>query len=147
MKRLLVVLSVFLAAAFAAGSASAVVCYTLMDKGDQVIYRGYDSPVDLSAAGAADRDAMRRRGEYLLIAYPDDCLLVSASRWTTGSYGPASVDDIVSEMRPFASGAPSGTPTSYGGAVTSPLPPAQAPITSGGPTGVRSGSTGMRGGY
>jgi len=146
MRRLLA-LSVFLAAAFAAGSASAVACFTLMNKSDEVIYRGYDSPVDLSAAGAADRDAMRRRGEYLIIGYPDDCLLVSASRWTTGSYGPASVDDIVSEMRPFATGAPSGTPTSIGGPVTSPLPPAQRPITSGGPSGVRSGSTGMRGGY
>jgi len=146
MKRLLVLFA-FLATAFATGSASAVVCFTLMDKSDQVIYRGYDSPVDLSAAGAADREAMRRRGEYMIIAYPDDCLLVSASRWTTAGYGPASVEDIVSDMRPFASGAPSGTPTSYGGVITSPLPPAQAPVTSGGPTGVRSGSTGMRGGY
>jgi hypothetical protein len=146
MKRLLVLFA-FLAAAFAAGSASAVVCFTLMDKSDQVIYRGYDAPVDLSAAGAAEREAMRRRGEYMIISYPDDCLLVSASRWTTGSYGPASVEDIVSEIRPFASGARSGTPTSIGGPVTSPLPPAQAPITTGGPSGVRSGSTGMRGGY
>jgi hypothetical protein len=146
MRRLLA-LFVFLAAACAAGPASAVACFTLMNKSDEVIYRGYDSPVDLSVAGAAEREAMRSRGEYLIISYPDDCLLVSASRWTTGGYGPASVEDIVSEMRPFASGAPSGTPTSFGGAITSPLPPSQAPITSGGPTGVRSGSTGMRGGY
>src|SRR5262249_34948190 len=83
MKRLLALIA-FIAGASARGSASGVVCFTLMDKDDQVIYRGYDSPVDLSGAGAADRDAMRRRGEYLIIGYPDDCLLVSASRWTTG---------------------------------------------------------------
>src|SRR5262249_45640030 len=116
MRRLLA-LFVFLAAACAAGSASAVACFTLMNKSDEVIYRGYDWPVALSAAGAEAREAMRSRGEYLIIAYPDDCLLVSASRWSTGSYGPASVDDIVSDMRPFASGAPSGTPTSFGGAI------------------------------
>lgn len=130
-----------LAASAAAGPASAVVCYTLLDKGDQVIYRGYDVPVDMSAAGQAARDAMRQRGEYMIVSYVDDCLLVSSSRWTTGSYGPASVDEIVSGMRPFAAGAPSGTPTSVTGA-TSPLPPAQRAAPA-----ARSSSSGMRSGY
>jgi len=129
------------AVAIFAGPASAVVCYTLLDKSDTVIYRGYDVPVDMSAAGAGAREAMRRRGEYMMIAYVDDCLLVSASRWTTGKYGPASVEEIVSGMRQFASGAPSGTPTSVGGA-TSPRPPAQAAAPA-----ARSSSTSMRSGY
>jgi hypothetical protein len=141
-KRLLMLFAL-LAASAAAGPASAVVCYTLLDKGDQVIYRGYDVPVDMSAAGQPAREAMRRRGEYMIVSYVDNCLLVAASRWTTGKFGPASVDEIVADMRPFAAGAPSGTPTSVGGA-TSPLPPARptAPAPA-----VRSGSSGMRSGY
>jgi len=129
-----------LAASAAAGPASAVVCYTLLDKSDQVIYRGYEPPVDMSAAGAEAREAMRRQGQYMMISYADDCLLVSSSRWAaTGSY--ASVDEIVSGMRPFASGAPSGTPTSVGGATTA-APPRTAPAPA-----ARSNSTGMRSGY
>ena len=146
MCRRLLTLLAFSAAVVAAGPASAVVCYTLLDKSDQVLYRGYDVPVDLSAAGAADREAMRRRGEYMMISYVDECLLVQSSRLTTGEYAPASVEEIVSGLRPFATGAPSGTPTSVGGPASSPLPPAR-PIAGGGTSGVRSGSTGMRGGY
>jgi len=131
-----------LAACAAAAPASAVVCYTLLDKSDQVIYRGYDVPVDMSAAGQAAREAMRKRGEYMMISYVDDCLLVSASQWTTGKYGPASVEEIVSGMRPFAAGAPSGTPSSVTGA-TSPAPPARPTAA----PAVRSSSTGMRSGY
>jgi hypothetical protein len=139
-KSTITALALAAAAAMFAGPASALVCYTLLDKSDTVIYRGYDVPVDMSAAGAAAREAMRRRGEYMMISYVDDCLLVSESRWTTGKSGPASVEDIVSGMRSFASGAPSGTPTSVGGA-TSPRPPAQ------GAPAARSSSSGMRSGY
>jgi hypothetical protein len=133
-----VTLFALLIAAAAAGPASAVVCYTLLDANDGVIYRGYDAPVDMSAAGAAQRNAMRARKEYLMVSYVDDCLLVSPSRWTTASFGPASVEEIVAGMRPFAAGAPSGTPTSIGGATNVRPPAAPRPA-------VRSGSTGTRG--
>jgi hypothetical protein len=139
-KRLLTFLALS-AALGVAGPASAVVCYTVLQKDDTVIYRGYEPPVDLSMtpAGIAARDAMQRRGQYLMIAYPDDCLLVSPSRWSSAGYTPATVDDIVSGMRPFASGAPSGIPTSYSGTPTARTAPA--------PAAARSGSTGMRSGY
>jgi hypothetical protein len=87
---------------------------------------------------------MRRRGEYMMSSYVDDCLLVSSSRWTntgTQAYGPASVDEIVAGMRPFASGAPSGTPTSVRGVPSGAGPAARAAPAA------RSGSTGMRSGY
>ena len=133
------------AAAIFASPASAVVCYTVLDKGNTVVYRGYEAPVDMSAAGAGARESMRRQGQYMMVSYVDECLLVGGSRWMsvsqTGTYAPATVDDIVSGMRPFASGAPSGTPTSFGGA-SNVSPPAQraAPAT-------RSSSSGMRSGY
>jgi len=130
-----------LAASAAAGPASAIQCYTLLDKSDAVIYRGYEPPVDMSAAGAEAREAMRRQGQYMMISYVDECLLVSSSRWTAGNYGPASVDEIVSGMRPFAAGAPSGTPTSLGGATTV-APPSQRAAPA-----ARSSTTGMRSGY
>jgi hypothetical protein len=141
-KRLVTFLALSAAAAVAA-PASAVVCYTVLQKDETVIYRGYEPPVDMSMApvAIAAREAMRRRGEYMMVAYPDDCLLVSPSQWSSAGYTPASVDDIVSAMRPFASGAPSGNPTSYSGTPTA-RPSAAAPAPA-----ARSSSTGMKSGY
>jgi hypothetical protein len=135
------------AAAIFAGPASAVMCYTILDKSDSVLYSGSEPPVDLSmtAAGAAARDGMRRAGQYMIVSYVDECIAVGSSRWMsaagTGTYAPASVDEIVSGMRPFAVGAPSGTPTSVGAA----RPAAAAPRAAA--PAVRSGSSGMRSGY
>src|ERR1700752_5164009 len=93
------------AAAIFAGPASAVMCYTILDKSDAVLYSGSEPPVDLSmtAAGAAARGDMRRAGQYMIVSYVDECLAVGSTRWMsaagTGSYAPASVDEIVSGMR------------------------------------------------
>ena len=114
MSRRLTMLFAVVAAA-AASPASAVTCYTLLDASDAVLYRGYEPPVDLSAAGAAQREAMRQRKEYMMVGDVDDCFLVASSRWVTsgtpGAAGPASVDEIVAGVPAMASGAPSGTPT------------------------------------
>ena len=146
-KRLITMLALSAGAIFA-GPASAIMCYTILDKSDTVLYNGSESPVDLSmtAAAAAARENMRRAGQYMIVSYVDECLAVGNSRWMsaagTGSYTPASVDEIVSGMRPFAAGAPSGTPTSVGGV------PASAPAAPRAATpAVRSGSSSMRSGY
>jgi len=137
-----------LAAAAAASPASAVACYTLLDASDTVLYRGYETPVDLSAAGAAQRDAMRQRKEYMMVGDVDECFLVASSRWTTsgtpGAAGPASVDEIVAGVPSMASGAPSGTPTTSSSG-RGPRAPA-APLGRTAPA-ARSSSSGMRGGY
>ena len=137
-RRSITVLVLSAAAALFSIPASAVVCYTLMDANDTVLYRGYEAPVDMSAAGAAEREALRQKKQFLTIAYVDDCLLVSVSRWAGGPT--SSVDEIVAAIRPFASGAPSGVPTSVTGAtkVAPPAAPRAAPA-------VRSGSTSQRG--
>ena len=136
-KRTLIALALSAAATLLAAPASAVVCYTLLDSSDSVLYRGYEPPVDMSAAGAAAREALRQKKQFMMISYVDDCLLVSTSRWEGGTT--ASVEEIVSGIRPFASGAPSGPPTSVSGATQAARPPAPpAPAA-------RSGSTGQRG--
>jgi hypothetical protein len=145
MGKRLISLLVLSAAACFAGPALAVVCYTVLDQSNTVIYRGYEPPIDMSAAGNAAREAMRQRGEFLMVSYVDDCLLVSASRWTGGYTAPASVEDIVAGMRPFASGAPSGVPSSVGG-LRQPALPSLGAGTGTGPA-ARSSSTGTKSGY
>ena len=145
-KRLIALLGLSAAAIFA-GPASAVTCYTILDKSDSVLYNGSEPPIDLSmtpAAGAA-REDMRRTGQYMIVSYVDECLAIGSSRWMsaagTGSYAPASVDEIVSGMRPFAAGAPSGTPTSTSGGAKAAAPSANAPA------GRTSSSSSTRRGY
>ena len=144
-KSTLILLGLTAAAAMFAGPASALTCYTILDKSDTVIYRGYEPPVDMSAAGAVARESMRRQGQYMMVSYVDECLLVGGSRWTsaaqTGTYAPATVDEIVSGVRPFAVGAPSGTPTSVSG-----VPASAAPAQRNAPA-ARSSSSSMRSGY
>ena len=51
----------------AALPAFAITCYEIIDRNDEVIFRDTKSPVDLSNAGAPAREAMRSRGELLVI--------------------------------------------------------------------------------
>ena len=100
-----------MALAAVAGSASAVNCYTVLDRSDNVIYRGTISPVDLSDAGKPERDAMRRRGEHLIIADMDRC---PGIEFFTGPAGSATlnVDQIVAGITPMRGRSPTGTMTS-----------------------------------
>jgi hypothetical protein len=125
-----------LAAVALPGAANAIVCYTLLDRGDNVLYQDTAPPVDLSDAGAALRASSRQRNEYLLIYEIDNCPTVAAAAGSTG-YRPATVEEIVSGMRAYASGGRGSTAGSgrVGGAVTA------APATA------RSRSTGTRSGY
>ena len=57
----------FALAAMLAGNAAAMTCYTVLNSGDSVIYRDtYPPRRHLSDSGAADRAAMRRRGEHMI---------------------------------------------------------------------------------
>lgn len=57
----------------AAGEARALTCYVVLDRTENVTYRDVYPPVDLSDAGRAEREAMRRRGEFLLFMESDQC--------------------------------------------------------------------------
>jgi uncharacterized membrane protein YgcG len=112
--RILTILAVALTAAAAAPAANAVVCYTLLDRNDNLLYRSPAAPVDMSAQGVALREALRRRNEYLMISEVEDCQSVAAVAGTAG-YRPATVEEIVGAMRGYLSfGGPSSAPGHMG---------------------------------
>jgi hypothetical protein len=71
--RILRALAVAAAVYACAGSAQAITCYIVFDKNENVIYRDIFPPVDMSARGDAARDAMRRRGEFLMFVDVERC--------------------------------------------------------------------------
>ena len=112
----------------AAGSAAAMQCYTVLDRSDNVVYRGTIPPIDLSDKGIPEREAMRQRGQHLIAMDSDRCPGVE---FFTGSAGSSalSVDEIVGGIRTLQGRSPSGnTPASTGGTASAPraAPPAPA---------------------
>ena len=108
MHKLWIVLAAFATAAAFPGVANAIVCYTLLDKGDSVLYQDSLPPFDMSDSGAALRIGSRQRNEYLMIYEVEHCPPVAAVAGSTG-YSPASVDEIVSGMRAYATSGGGGT--------------------------------------
>lgn len=94
----------------AAAPAAAVNCYVIVDRNNEVIYQGTTSPIDLSDAGQAGRDAMRARGQQLIAMDADRCPAIDRAQ-IAGKGGPASVDEIVAGMR---SAIPFGRPAAGG---------------------------------
>jgi hypothetical protein len=125
-----------LAAAALPSAANAVVCYTLLDKGDNVLYQDTAPPFDMSDSGAALRTKSRQRNEYLLVYEMDSCPTVLGAAGSA-SYRPATVEEIVSGMRAYASAGRG--PTAGAGRIGGGVTPSQTPA--------RSGSTGTRSGY
>ena len=113
MRKLWIVIAALAAAGFS-GASNAIVCYTLLDKGDNVLYQDSVPPLDMSDSGAALRTGLRQRNEYLLIYEIDNCPTVVAAAGSTG-YRPATVEEIVSGMRAYAS--PGRGPTAGAGRI------------------------------
>src|SRR5438046_5261515 len=118
-----------LAAVAVPGVANAIVCYTLLDKGDNVLYQDSAPHIDMSDSGAALRRGMRQRNEYLMIYEVDTCPPVVAVAGSTG-YRAATVDEIVSGMRAYATSG-RGSSGVTGSARTSAAPAAPAPSRGG----------------
>ncbi|HEX5862711.1 MAG TPA: hypothetical protein VF014_00305 [Casimicrobiaceae bacterium] len=139
MRKLWIMIAALAAAAAVPGVANAITCYTLLDKGDNVLYQDSIPPVDMSDGGNALRRGMRQRNEYLMIYEIDQCPAVVAVSGSTG-YRAATVEEIVTGMRAYATAGrgSSGAGRSGGGGVSA------APAA---PASTRSGSTGMRSGY
>ena len=76
------------------GAAQANNCYFVYDRADNMIYRDQQPPVDMSDRGIANRDAMRRRGEYLLFVDTEKCAPI-AFLTGPGTPGTLTVDQIV----------------------------------------------------
>jgi hypothetical protein len=110
--------------------ALAITCYEVIDRNDVVILRDTHPPVDLSIAGAPSREAMRGRGELLVISDVETCVVVG--RVAPGGNKTLTTDEIVAGWRPTPLQEKSswGTYSSrYGGLLTpAPIPtPMQAP--------------------
>ena len=110
-----------------AAPASAVVCYVVYDRAEAVVYQSIDTPVDLSDAGVAERNALRARGQQLLIMDVERCPLIVVV--TTSATMPMHADDVVSNMPARSTLRNSRVATNTGGAAvptasggTSPLP-------------------------
>jgi hypothetical protein len=80
--------------------AAAAPCYEVLDRADAIVYQGPLPPVDLSSAGDAARDALRKRGEVLINFDTSTCPLRKPSPSTGKSE--ASVDEIVSGIRSYS---------------------------------------------
>jgi hypothetical protein len=78
-------------------AAGAYTCYLLYDRSDNLVYRDTLSPVDMSEQGASQREAMRQRGDYLVIADADRCPQVAFVFGSAGSSA-LSVDTVVGGM-------------------------------------------------
>lgn len=112
--RRLTILAAMLAATAVPGAASAVTCYTVVDRSDTTIYQDSEPPFDLSTEGGpAARSALRGRNEFLMISEADHCLPISPPPGST-TYRAASVDEIVSGIREYARATSGGTTTSAG---------------------------------
>ena len=136
MLKLWIMIAVLAAAAAVPGVGNAIVCYTLLDKGDNVLYQDAQPPFDMSDSGAALRSGMRQRNEYLMIYEVERCPSVVAVLGSTG-YRPATVEEIVSSMRAYATSG-RGSSGVTGSARTSAAPAAPAR---------RAGSAATRSGY
>jgi len=65
--------------AVAACAAEASNCYVILDAKETIVYRASTPPVDMSARGAAARDALRQRGNYLLFMDTEQCVPIGTN--------------------------------------------------------------------
>ena len=98
--RMLAVLSA--AALVALGApVAALTCHTVFDRNNNIVYRDVSPPVDMSDRGAAQRAALRQRGEFLMTVEADQCPRVTAPGGTTSAGGATTVEEIVAGLRPY----------------------------------------------
>ncbi len=128
MRRLSILAAALAAAALFPGAANAMTCYSVLDRTDNTIYQDTQPPVDMSETGAAAREAMRARKDFLTVSETDRCPQVTAPLGATG-YRTASVDEIVGGMREFAK-AGGGAPSSGRGAAATAAPATRSTSTS-----------------
>ena len=88
-----------------AGPAAAVTCYEILDRSDNVVYRGTIAPVDLSDKGAPEREALRQRGQHLIAMEVERCIGIEYFTGSAGSAG-LTVDQIVGGIQTMRGNSP-----------------------------------------
>jgi len=74
--------------------ATAAMCYVLLDRNDNVVYRDSYSPIDLSDRGNAERETLRKRGEHLIAMDVERCPAIDYFTGLAGSRT-LSIDQVV----------------------------------------------------
>lgn len=75
--------------ALAAGAANASTCYVILDAKETIVYRAPMPPVDMSDRGAAARDALRKKGNFLMFMESERCVPIGfGSGWADSSQTP-----------------------------------------------------------
>lgn len=129
MRKLTILAAAIAATAMLPATASAITCYTVLDRSDATIYQDVQPPFDLSEGGGSAREAMRGRHEFMTISETDRCPQIAAPVGATG-YRPATVDEIVSGIREYAKVQPGDTTAGRGGARASAAPARSSPSSS-----------------
>jgi len=102
---------------------AAMQCYTVLDRSDNVVYRGTVPPLDLSERGDPEREAMRQHGQHLIAMDADRCPGVEFFTGTAGTSN-LSVDQIVGGIKPLKGRSPSGNvPTASTSSSAAPASP------------------------
>ncbi len=113
----------------AAVAAEASTCYVILDARETIVYRAPVAPVDMSDRGTAARDALRRKGDYLMFMETDGCSPIGfGSGWANSSQTPLA--DSASNIRSITApdeGAVARAPGIKAAKPTSATPGAAAP--------------------
>lgn len=114
--------------AAAAGAGNASTCYVILDAKETMIYRDATPPVDMSSRGAAARDELRKKGNYLLIMEAEKCVPVGfESGWASSAQ--ARAPDFLSNVRSFGRADDGAVARAPGIAVAKPTTATPAPAT------------------
>jgi hypothetical protein len=129
MRPTLLALTLCTAAAIASPHASAVTCYLVLDRNDNVVYQDIFPPIDLSDQGEAERKAMRARNEHMVAMETDRCprLELIAGPGVGLRINLEEMGDALTSLNKPGTGAPSTTPTKQGAPTATPKPKAKAP--------------------
>jgi hypothetical protein len=123
-------------ALLSAGSAQAITCYVVYDRSDNAIFQDTYPPIDLSDRGTAERSAMYKRGEHLIVMESDRCPTI---QFFTGTGGTAAltVDQVVGGMRASAISVSSGSGASGRTSAAGKTAPAKAPASTSKPSATK----------
>jgi hypothetical protein len=107
------------ALALIAGSADAFTCYIIFDRADTVVYRDLNPPVDMSAPGArgaAAREQLRLRGQFLMFIETDRCAPLAAAYSSSGANTIEEILAVIPNVGGIGAGA--GPPTGFRSSVS-----------------------------
>ena len=113
MRPSLLALMVSTAVALTTPGASAMTCYLVLDRNDNVVYQDIFPPIDLSDAGDAERKAMRARNEHMIAMETDRCprLELIAGPGIGTKINLEEMGDALSSLnKPAATAAPNAAP-------------------------------------